>query len=769
MAPSTPAEMAQVAVTIQKDVAHAPAAAIHRNISDDKSEVFSRADRDGDGQLSKEEFKEVTAVMTQEHITQVKKQSRVNRRALFISLALFSLLVLSIVGNTAGSLWIVSTQVKTTVGGSDDSIMRPKSDPNSIVKTAPPMQEGIPLGLASHLDHEGLMSIKRVVVRKQVYNESDLAPDAEEQEPKEVYSAYTVVGYDWTSSSQMQFSLHDGSTVFIEDGNTWLFDATEELPCSICKTEMESAMFLVGGIDVDALMASMPSRHRARALAQATNGCSDRAYIDKAIEVAFVTGPEAETELSELSEDVDAALNDNVDDELTDAEALATLEATVNGSEIITDIQSDGRQLGTWGRVSGLSAKVRAKYTKANGKRSLVQKAHLLAYKATVKHFTASNGNPNEFHVPDLPEGSPCQPLYSEVNSFLDGMEAITDSMDAAQVVIHDTSTCLSAAGAPLGYTLKVFSGAFKALDILTRVLSKLPYIGGLFKVISKGMNIAYVQFKKLADKHRDWKRKRLEPVQDVVLDMMIANAIYAEKMYLSYRMIDVLVSQAIIVGETSCPNEVEESGVCRDLGATEAVAAMNRAFPTEAVFDGIASGFKAVHDKATFACGWLEDKAIKNVLYLLEKSGIIDVLTKLKNWITKKHCVRFLGKHCFKLTKVPKIVKKVVNGMVDKIIKLLKIDKLIKKMVGQLLGPLKLDKLLAAMPDGFPSVPEYLPEWKGFEENMGIRCLTNRAETQAVSNAAEQYASSSTGMPGVACLAPPFDKVAELSCEADR
>jgi hypothetical protein len=768
VATSSPAEIAQVAVTIPSSTKPESGSRdnFHRNISDDRSVVFSRADRDGNGQLSKEEFKGITATIVEEHIAQVNRQSRVNRRTIIIAIGLFVLLVLSIIGNTAGSLWIVSTQVKTTVGGADDSIMSPKSDRQSIVKTAQPMQE-IPLGLASHLDHKGLMSIKRVVVRKQVYNESEFAPDVEEQIPTELYSAYTVVGYDWTSPTEMEFSLHDGSSVFIKDGNTWLFDAKDEVPVSICKTEMESAMFLVDGIDVDALVASMPSRHRARALAQATDGCSDRSYIDAAVEAAFMTGPEADAELSELSSDVDAQLNDDVDAELTDAEALEVLEATVNGSEIVTDNLAAGRQLGTWGRVSGLSAKVRAKYTKANGKRTLIQKAHLLAYKASVKHFTASEGNPNEFNVPTLPEGSPCQPLYSEVNSFLDGMEAVTDAMDAAQVVIQDVSSCLSTVGAPLGAVLKVFATAFKALDAISSVMSKLPYVGGLFKVVQKGMNIAHVQFQKLADKHRDWKKKSLEPVQDVVLDTMIVNAIYAEKMYLSYRMIDVLVSQALVMGETSCPTAVEESGVCRDAGATPAIAAMNRAFPTAAVFDGMASGFRAVHDRATFACGWMEDKAIKNVLYLLEKSGIIDVLTKLKNWITKKHCIKFFGKHCFKLTKVPKIVKKVINGMVDKIIKVLKIDQLIKKMVQQLLGPLKLDKLLAAIADGFPFVPEFLPGWKSFEENMGVTCLTNRAETQTVANAAEAYVSSPTGMPGADCLAPPFDKAAKLSCEA--
>jgi len=764
-------EAVQVAVTIpsnkpESQFSSCTRESLHRNLSDDKSAVFSRADQDGDGQLSKQEFKDITATITQEHIAQVDRQWRVNRRAVLIAIALFILLVVSIVGNTAGSLWIVSTQVKTTVGGTDDSIMSPKSDPNSIVKTAPPMQEGIPLGLASHLDHEGLMSIKRVVVRKQVYNESDLAPDVEEQEPTEVYSAYTVVGYDWTSSSEMEFSLHDGSSVFIKDGNTWLWDAKDELPFSICKTEMESAMFLVGGIDVDKLMAEMPTRHRARALAQATDGCSDRFYIDKAVEVALMTGPEAESQLSELSSDFDAQLNDDVDAEPTDAEALEALEATVNSSAV-QSVPSASRQLGTWGRVSGLSSTVRAKYTKADGKRTLIQKAHLLAYKASVKHFTAPDGNPNEFNVPTLPEGSPCEPLYSEVNLLLNGIEAITDAMDAAQVIIQDVSSCLSTVGTPLGAVLKVFTAAFKALDVVSTALSKLPYIGGLFKVISKGMNIAYVQFKKLADKHRDWKRTRLEPVQDMVLDMMIVNAIYAEKLYLSYRMIDVLVSQAIVVGETSCPTAVEESGVCRDAGAVPVVAAMNRAFPTAAVFEAITSGFEAVHNRVTFACNWMEDKAIKNVLYLLEKSGIIDVLTKLKNWITKKHCIRFLGKHCFKLTKVPKIVKKIVNGLVDKIIKVLKIDQLIKKMVQQLLGPLKLDQLLAAVAQGFPSVPEYLPGWKGFEENMGVTCLTNSAAARTVSNAAEAYISTPTGMPGATCLAEPFQKVAKLSCEA--
>lgn len=759
----------QVAVTIKSQ--HTDVRPVHRNLSDESSAVFSRADLNGDGHLSKAEFKAVKDTLAQEHIVQVQRQWRVNRRAVLISMALFLLLVVSIVGNTAGSLWIVSTQVKTTVGGSDASILRPKSGPNpeAILKTAPPMQQGIPLGLASHLDHAGLMSIKRVVVRKQVYNESDLAPDVEQQVPTEVYSSYTVLGYDWTSPTQMQFNLYDGSAVFIEDGNTWLFDAVQEIPYSICNTEMESSMFLVDGIDVDALIASMPSSHRARALAQASDGCSDRGYIDRAVEAAFMSDPEAEAELSDFANDVNAQLSDDVDAELTEAEALETLEATVNGSEvaIASTPSSSRRQLGTWGAVSGLSAKVRAKYTKANGKRTLVQKAHIQSYKASVKHFTASDGNPNEFNVPQLAVDSPCQPLYSEVNTFLDGMEAITDAMDATQVIVHDASSCLSTLGTPMAVVLKTFTAAFKALDAITSVLSKLPYIGGLFKVISKGMNIAHVQFKKLSDKHSDWKKKRLEPVQDHVTDLMIVNAIYAEKMYLAYRMIDVLVSQALVVGETSCPDAVNSSGVCRDLGAIEAVAKMNGAFPTADVFDGMASGLEAVHDQATFACGWMQDRAIKNVLYLLDKSGIIDVLNRLKDWIKKKHCLKLSKfiKVCFRLDKVPKIVKKVINGMVNKIMKILKVDALIEKMVKSLLGPLKLDKLLAAIGGGFPSLPEFLPGWTGFEENMGVTCLTNRAETQTISNAAEAYASSPTGMPGATCLAAPFNKVAELSC----
>ena len=203
---------------------------------------------------------------------------------------------------------------------------------DEVAKTAVAKQT-IPLGLASHMSQEELMSVERVMLTKRLYNSSAGSTF-------DVKEAYTVQGYEWFSPVMMFFKLQEGGQVQISDGDAWYSPANGGLPIAICSTNVECAQFKVSGIDVDELFTrsnhTSPQGHR-RALAQSTEGCSDMSEFGSLLQT--VVNQSITEFISDLG-DAENMLFANLEN-MTVEDALALFLAEVHARRTQTQTKRD--------------------------------------------------------------------------------------------------------------------------------------------------------------------------------------------------------------------------------------------------------------------------------------------------------------------------------------------------------------------------------------------------------------------------------------------
>ena len=81
-----------------------------------------------------------------------------------------------------------------------------------------------PLDLATYMTQSEFLTIDKRALTKSIFNTTDNTSTP-------YLSSYTVLGYEWFSYHHMCFTLSDGGTVRISDGNAWCVHIPAHLHC----------------------------------------------------------------------------------------------------------------------------------------------------------------------------------------------------------------------------------------------------------------------------------------------------------------------------------------------------------------------------------------------------------------------------------------------------------------------------------------------------------------------------------------------------------
>lgn len=271
-----------------------------------KKSLFDTVDNDGSGTIDSNEFSDLYNVVAEQTRAEMQKEQALKKKskimvAVASAMALF--LALSVTTNFLVVFTVVDAQVKTTTDG--EGVLVDKAGNQTVITQTqrPKGQTGIPLGLATFMNHDELMGIEKIMLTRYspaedyavnfsgaTFFDTRSVNDTQNLTGTYFKVTYMITGYEWFSEASMKFATSEGVHIWIVQGNAWALDDASPVPTQICSTDMECARFRVEGIDVDAVIARAElhaqgnhSESVRRALAQSGGECTDPTMLQERI------------------------------------------------------------------------------------------------------------------------------------------------------------------------------------------------------------------------------------------------------------------------------------------------------------------------------------------------------------------------------------------------------------------------------------------------------------------------------------------------------
>lgn len=226
--------------------------------------LFAKADKDGDGQISYEEFESVCSAIKKDAVgkyqatTELREKVARQRRTLghvkIGGLLMLLIVTILLAGNTGLMMWALQVTKQFSIHSSGALTLTDSE--GKVAKVALAQQDAVPFLIAPVLTVQELSEVKFLHVSLPTH-----------------VAGFNVIGFDLYSKTRMRFHTAEGYDLHVDNGFTYLRMGANQT-VQVCTANITCSAFNIKGLDVPSL--TQQALHALDAAADTVNHTASR-------------------------------------------------------------------------------------------------------------------------------------------------------------------------------------------------------------------------------------------------------------------------------------------------------------------------------------------------------------------------------------------------------------------------------------------------------------------------------------------------------------